>query len=61
MTMFANLTVVIDTNVWISGIFFRRGVPVFILRAWRDSRFEIVATLETLAELEQKLREKAKV
>ena len=57
--MSTNLTVVIDTNVWISGIFFRRGIPASILRAWRDSRFEIVATSETLAELEQKLREKA--
>lgn len=57
--MSANLTVVIDTNVWISGIFFRRGVPASILRAWRDCRFEIVATSETLAELERKLREKA--
>jgi putative PIN family toxin of toxin-antitoxin system len=52
------LVVVLDTNVWISGVFFRRGVPASILRAWRDRRFEIVVTPETLAELERKLREK---
>jgi putative PIN family toxin of toxin-antitoxin system len=53
-----DLAVVLDTNVWISGIFFRRGMPAIILRAWRDRRFEIVATSETLAELERKLQEK---
>jgi predicted nucleic acid-binding protein len=44
--------VVLDTNVWISGIFFRRGIPARILAAWRDHRFEIVVTPDTLAELE---------
>jgi putative PIN family toxin of toxin-antitoxin system len=53
-----DLAVVLDTNVWISGIFFRRGIPAIILRAWRDRRFEIVATSETLAELERTLQEK---
>lgn len=56
--MSPELAVVLDTNVWISGIFFRRGIPAAILRAWRDGRFEIVATRETLTELERKLREK---
>jgi putative PIN family toxin of toxin-antitoxin system len=50
--------VVLDTSVWISGVFFRRGIPASILHAWRDRRFEIVVTSETLAELERKLREK---
>lgn len=53
-----DLTVVLDTNVWISGIFFRRGIPARILAAWRDHRFEIVVTPDTLAELETKLRQK---
>ncbi|MEA3340101.1 MAG: putative toxin-antitoxin system toxin component, PIN family [Chloroflexota bacterium] len=52
------LVVVLDTSVWISGVFFRRGIPAAILRAWAARRFEIVATPETLAELERKLREK---
>jgi putative PIN family toxin of toxin-antitoxin system len=54
----ADLAIVLDTNVWISGIFFRRGVPARILAAWRDDRFEIVVTPDTLAELETKLRQK---
>ena len=56
--MFSTPIVVLDTSVWISGVFFRRGIPASILRAWRDRRFEIVVTSETLAELERKLREK---
>ena len=56
--MFSVLVIVLDTSVWISGVFFRHGIPARILRAWRDRRFEIVVTSETLAELERKLREK---
>lgn len=55
----SDLAIALDTNVWISGVFFRRGIPAIILRAWRDRRFEIVTTPETLAELERKLHEKA--
>lgn len=51
--------VVLDTNVWISGIFFEGGTPAALLRAWRDERFEVVLTPEILGELEQKLREKS--
>jgi len=54
----ADLAVVLDTNVWISGIFFRRGFPARILAAWRDHHFEIVVTPDTLAELETQLRQK---
>jgi putative PIN family toxin of toxin-antitoxin system len=56
--MISDLVVVLDTNVWISGIFFRRGIPAAILSAWRDRRFEIVVTADTLGELEHKLQEK---
>jgi len=54
-----SLRVVLDTNVWISGIFFRGGPPAALLRAWRDERFEVVLTPDVLDELEQKLREKS--
>ena len=57
----SDLVAVLDTNVWVSGIFFRRGIPATILRAWRDRRFEIVVTAETLGELERELQEKVKV
>jgi putative PIN family toxin of toxin-antitoxin system len=50
--------VVVDAGVWVSGVFFRRGIPAAILRAWRDGRFGIVLTSATLSELESKLREK---
>lgn len=54
-----SLTVVLDTNVWISGIFFRRGPPARILEAWRDRQFDVVITAETFVELGRKLPEKA--
>lgn len=49
---------VIDTSVWISGVFFR-GNPFRVLQAWRDEEFEVVYTPETLAEIETRLRDKA--
>jgi putative PIN family toxin of toxin-antitoxin system len=51
--------VVLDTNVWISGIFFQQDIPARILKAWRDERFELVLTADTLRELTSKLRQKA--
>jgi len=55
----ASPLVVIDTNVWISGVFFQGETPAALLRAWRDRRFEVVLTPEVLDELGQKLREKS--
>jgi putative PIN family toxin of toxin-antitoxin system len=52
-------TIVIDTNVWISGIFFKGGAPAAVLRAWRDQRFDVVLTPEILDELLPKLRQKS--
>ena len=43
------MRVVFDTNVLISGIFFS-GPPARILAAWADDRFELVASVEVLAE-----------
>jgi len=51
------LMVVVDTNVWVSGLYFR-GKPYRVLLAWRDHRFDIALTPETLAELAAVLREK---
>jgi putative PIN family toxin of toxin-antitoxin system len=53
------LRVVLDTNVWISGIFFDRGLPADVLTLWRDVRFEVVITNVTLGELAHKLFQKA--
>jgi len=52
------LRAVLDTNVWISGVFWR-GAPYQILRAWRNEQFELVYTPETLAEVESRLWRKA--
>ena len=43
------MRVVLDTNVLVSGIFFT-GPPATILAAWASRRFELVASIEVLAE-----------
>lgn len=43
------MKVVLDTNVFISGIFFT-GPPYEILKAWRDERIELVVSPPILAE-----------
>ena len=50
--------VVLDTNVWVSGIFFQRGIPAKLLQAWRDGRFEVVLTPATRNELADVLARK---
>jgi putative PIN family toxin of toxin-antitoxin system len=52
------MIVVIDTSVWISGVFYR-GNPYRVLQAWRDEKYELVYTPETIAEIETRLRDKA--
>ncbi len=49
--------VVIDTSVWLSGIFWR-GAPHRVLQAWRAGDCDVVISAETLAELERTLRAK---
>jgi len=39
--------IVLDTNVFISGIFFS-GPPSIILQAWRDSKIQIILSEEIL-------------
>jgi putative PIN family toxin of toxin-antitoxin system len=43
------MRIVLDTNVLISGIFFT-GPPSRILEAWVDGRFELIASVDVLAE-----------
>jgi putative PIN family toxin of toxin-antitoxin system len=43
------MRVVLDTNVLVSGIFFT-GPPASILAAWAGGRFELIASVEILAE-----------
>jgi putative PIN family toxin of toxin-antitoxin system len=41
--------VVLDTNVFVSGVFFS-GPPYQILKAWRDDRFRLVVSPDILKE-----------
>lgn len=50
--------VVIDTTVWISGIFWH-GTPHQILEMWKAGDFEIIVSEAILAEVGRKLNEKA--
>ncbi|MDA8137907.1 MAG: putative toxin-antitoxin system toxin component, PIN family [Desulfobacteraceae bacterium] len=43
------MNIVLDTNVFISGIFFS-GPPFEILKAWKNSRFQIVLTKQIFEE-----------
>jgi predicted nucleic acid-binding protein len=43
------MRIVLDTNVFVSGVFFS-GPPYDILNAWRDGRVEIVVSPEILEE-----------
>lgn len=52
------LIVVIDTSVWISGVFYR-GNPYRVLQAWRDEKFDVVYTADTLEEIACRLHDKA--
>jgi uncharacterized protein len=44
--------VVLDTNVFISGVFFS-GPPYQILEAWRDGKIQIIVSLEILDEYQR--------
>ncbi len=43
------MKVVLDTNVFVSGVFFS-GPPYQILKAWRDGKIHLAVSLEILDE-----------
>lgn len=43
------MKLVLDTNVFVSGVFFT-GPPFHILEAWRDGRIELLVSAEILQE-----------
>ena len=49
MKIVLDLKVVMDTNVFVSGVFFS-GPPYQILRAWQSGEFELVVSQEILDE-----------
>ncbi len=46
------MKVVLDTNVFVSGVFFS-GPPYQILRAWRDQKIELIVSPDILAEYQR--------
>lgn len=46
------MRIVLDTNVFISGIFFS-GPPFQILKAWRDDKFHLVISQEIIEEYQR--------
>lgn len=48
------VTVILDTNIWISAIFFK-GKLTTIFEGWKNNQFTIVFSNETFAELKEKL------
>jgi putative PIN family toxin of toxin-antitoxin system len=44
--------VVLDTNVFVSGVFFH-GPPYQILQAWRDQKIELIVSPEIFAEYQK--------
>jgi putative PIN family toxin of toxin-antitoxin system len=46
------MRVVLDTNVFVSGVFFK-GPPFQILQAWRDGKIQLVLSPEILEEYQR--------
>lgn len=49
MKVVLDLKIVMDTNVFVSGVFFS-GPPYEILKAWQEGEFELVVSQEILNE-----------
>lgn len=49
------LRAVLDTNVIVSGVIASKGAPFDLLTAWRERRWSLVVSPQTLTELEQVL------
>jgi len=43
--------VVLDTNVLLSGLMFPDGAPGRVVAAWREARFNLVISMDQLAEI----------
>lgn len=50
------MNAVIDTNVWVSGLINRNGMPARVLVAYRDVRFTVVTSEPLLEELVEVFR-----
>ena len=52
------IRIVLDTTVWISGVFFQRGIPARLLMDWRNGRFQLIISHAILDELSIQLHQK---
>lgn len=52
----SDLRVVLDTNIYISGVILTRGTPFDILEAWRRQEYLLVTSPAIMAEIERVLR-----
>jgi putative PIN family toxin of toxin-antitoxin system len=43
--------VVLDTNIFLSGLMFPDGAPGRVIAAWREARFDLVISMDQLAEI----------
>ncbi len=50
------LRIVLDTNVFISGILSPQGIPALILKYWKDQAFDIIISKEILGEIDAVLK-----
>ena len=51
------MKVVLDTNVFVSGLFFSSGAPRQILLGWNEGRFKLVVSLEIFKEYQVTIQE----
>ena len=49
------LTVVLDTNVFVSSLLVKGGLPAQVLRAWRDRQYVLVTSPAIIAEIQSTL------
>lgn len=49
---YVKLRTVVDTNVFVSGMFFPRGNPLALLQAWERDAFNLIISDEQYAELQ---------
>ena len=50
------LRIVLDTNVFVSGLLTKQGVSAQILNAWRDRQFLLLTSVAIITELQNTLR-----
>lgn len=50
------LKVVLDTNIFISGLLIPHSIPYLIIREWQDQQFTLIVSSDLLKEINQVLK-----